>query len=96
MVLLLECVSLNHVRCLSHDIRHLLLLVEIILIVPSPFLDQIVDGKLNAPTGFFVDFVDDGDDFFLLRAGDDAFACMMDGAEGYTCNATGGMSDLCS
>lgn len=98
MILLLELgsVGLDHVWCLGHDIRHLLLLVEIVLIVPAPSFNKIIDNELYAPTGFLVDFIDDREDLFLLGSGDDAFACVVDGAQSYACNATGELLDWCS
>ncbi len=38
--------------------------------------------KLHAPSGFLADLVEDGEDFFLFAAGDEAFAGDGEGAEG--------------
>lgn len=92
-LLKLVSVSLDHVWCLGHNVRHLLLLIEIVLLIPAPFLDEVVDNKLYAPAGLLVDFVDDRENLFLLGSGDDAFACMVDGAQGYAGNATGELSN---
>lgn len=49
-----------------------------ILVIPAPLLDEVVDHKLYAPTGLFVDLVDNGKHFFLLISRDETFASMMD------------------
>ena len=54
---------------LSHYIRHLLLLLlEIILIVPAPLLNKVVNDELDTPTRLFVNLVHNCEYLFLLRA----------------------------
>lgn len=80
---------MHNARLLSHEVRHLLLLlVEIVLVIPTPSFDEIVNDELYAPSGLFVNFVDDGKNFLLLRPGDEAFARMMDRAKCYACDTS--------
>ena len=52
---------------LSHKIRHLRLLLIIVLVIPAPVFNEVVDDELYAPTGFFMNLVYDGKHFLLLR-----------------------------
>lgn len=65
----------------------LFLLVEVVF-VPTPFLDQIINDELYTPASFFMDFIDNGENFFLLGSVNETFSSMVDGAESYTCNTT--------
>lgn len=57
------------------------------LLTPTPFLLQIFVHKPDTPTGFFVDFLEDAHDFFLLGAVGEDFCCMGQRADGYRCYA---------
>ena len=75
---------------LPHKVWHLLLLLlEVLLVIPTPPFDEVVDDELDAPAGFFMYFVDDCKHFLLLRAGHKTFACVMNRAESYTCDTSG-------
>ena len=72
----------------------MLLLVEA-LVIPTPFLNEVIDDELNTPASLFVDLVDDGENFFLFGSVDETFSSVMDRAESYACNApTPKISDL--
>ena len=72
---------------LTHEIWHLLLLLEIILVIPTPCFDEVIEDELYTPAGLFVDFVDDGKDLFLLRARNETFACVVNGTESHARDA---------
>ncbi len=91
---LLVLQSLRH-GLLHHRGRQLLLLglkrllllllgLRLLFLVadPAPFLLQFFMQKPHAPSGFLADLVEDGQDFFLFAAGDEAFAGNGEGAEG--------------
>ena len=78
----------DHGRLLSHDSGHLLFLLVEVVFVPTPLLDQIINDELYTPASLFMNFVDNGENFFLLGSIDETFASMVDGAESYTCNTT--------
>ena len=81
-------VLLDHGSLLSHGSRHLRLLVKIVLIVPTPFLDQVIDDELYAPAGLLMDLSDDGQNFFLLVSSNEAFASVVDRTKSYAGNTT--------
>ncbi len=92
MGLLLELGSIvrlaNHGRLLSHDSGHLLFLLVEVVFVPTPLLDQLINDELYTPASLFMNFVDNGENFFLLGSVNKTFSSMVDGPDGYTCNTT--------
>ena len=78
----------NHGRLLCHDGGHLLFLLVEVVFVPTPLLDQIINDELYTPASLFMNFVDNGEYFFLLGSVDETFSSMVDGAESYTCDTT--------
>ena len=66
-------------------------MLQIVLIVPAPFLDQTLDDEVDAPPGLFMDFINNGKNFFLLGPGDEAFTGMVNGTKCYTCHTPDGI-----
>ena len=81
-------VLLDHGRLLSHHSRHLRLLFKIVLVVPTPFLDQVINDELYAPASLLMDLSDNGQNFFLLVSSNEAFASVMDRTKSYAGNTT--------
>ena len=53
------------------------------IFVPTPFLLEVFVDEADLPAGFFVDLVEDLEDFFLLVAFCEHFGCVGQGADGY-------------
>ena len=76
----------NHGRLLSHYSGYLLFLLVEVVLIPTPLLDQIINDELYTPASLFMNFVDNGENFFLLCSVDETFSSVVDGADSYTCN----------
>ena len=54
----------------------------LLLVVPAPFLLKVAMQEGDAPAGFFLDLLEDLEDFFLLAADGQAFSSYGEAADG--------------
>ena len=60
-------------RSRHHGRRGRGLLLVTMVLDPAPFLLELGPEKVNSPPSFFLDFLEDGEDFLLLFGNDQAF-----------------------